>query len=262
MQLPSEARWGPCYGARVRPLLFLALLWAAPARAETPTPDPLTAVDPAPVVDAPIVEDTAHTLRAHEVKLGLLQSSYGLTDRLQLDSFLWLYLLSDVNLGLKYQVLNRPNLQLSAEVWGGAVAATLLAKALLYHWGVQGCASVPLAEGLTLHLVGGFRSFRLVPLARGVLFDGRVAWPTAKAELEYDLTRKHLLFLTLGTPLSWLAAINSGAHEFEATGFWSLTAGYQLRHKALNVRLDLGYGPSLFGRGLTGSVDLYLRFGG
>lgn len=241
----------------MRLLLCLALLWAAPARAEPPAPAaPAVAVDP-----GPIVEDTAHTLRAHELKLGLLQSSYGLTDRLQLDAFLWLYLLSDVNVGLKYQLLGRENLQLSVEAWGGAVAATLLLKALVFNWGAQGCASVPLADDLTLHLVGGFRSWRLAPLARGVLFDGRVAWPTAKAELEYDLTRQHLLFLTLGTPLSWLAALDAGQHEFAATGFWALTAGYQLRYRALNLRADLGYGPSLFGRGLTGSLDAYLRFG-
>ena len=242
-------------GLLLAPVALLALLLAGipcAARAD---------VD----ADHPLLDSTGYTLRAHEVQLGVLQSSFGVTDRLQLDSFLLADLVTFINLGAKLNVVRAPNLAVAVEAWGGVLPAALLLSSVLYDWGVQADASVPLVDALTLHVSAGYRYWRFSGLgfvAGTPPFDGRVAWPSVQAELEYDLTPIHILFLTAGTPTAWQTAVNSGVHDFDATDFWSVTVGYQLSYKIFNLRLNAGYGPGLLGRGLVGSADLYFRFGG
>lgn len=240
-------------GSLLRLLVCLGALAATPARAE---------VDDAHLV----IEETAQTLHRYEVKLGLLESAVGLTERLQLQSQLFLTLLSYVNLGAKYQLVAAPNFSLAVEGWGGGVGIALLGGTAMFHVGTQLLSSFRLTETLKLHPLIGIRYWRLAPLpgteAGSLLFNGRIAWPTAKAALEWDVTPNHILWLTAGTPASWLAASERTSHAFDATSFWSLLVGYQVSWKWLNARLDLGYGAGLLGRGLTGSLDVYVRFNG
>ena len=213
--------------------------------------------------DHPLIEDTGYILRPKQLKVGLFQSSYGLTDRIQLDSLLWLNLITYFNLGAKVKVIEDKNLAVAVEAWAGTLAAALLTGAAIFNLGTQVDATVPLVDKLKLHLVAGFRYWKISTLPgidQALLPSGRIYWPTLKGSVEYDITERHLLFLTLGSPTSWSAGIGNGGHEFDATAVWAITAGYQLSYKWLNLRLDLGYGPSLFGRGVVAGLDTYFRF--
>jgi hypothetical protein len=213
--------------------------------------------------DHPLIEDTGYTLKRHEFKVGLFESSFGITDRLQIDSYLFADLVTFLNLGFKYKFLDLPNLAVAGEVWGGVLGIAVIGGIGFFDWGAQVDATVPLTERLNLNLSTGYRYWRFAEVAGlggALLIDGRVSWPSVKAELQYGVTSNHIVFLTVGTQTAWQASVGgSGNQEFDATNFWSLTAGYQLSYKWFNGRIDLGYGPSILGRGITGDFDLYFR---
>lgn len=237
---------------RLRPALATFLLLAAgAAQAE---------VD----ADHRLVEDSGYTLRKKEWKVGIYECAYGVTDRLQLESAVFGDLATFLNFGGKYMFIDEPQLAMAASAWGGFFALGLVGQAAIFDFGGQLDATVPLAEKLFLHMTLGGKYWRLAAFdlagSSGLLFDGRIAWLTAKTQLEWDFRPAHVFFVNVGTPTSWMAAIGQGSHEFDALDFWQATVGYQLSKGPLNARIDLGYGPSAFSRGLAGGIDVYLRF--
>jgi hypothetical protein len=206
-----------------------------------------------------IVEDTAFTLRAGEIKLGVLESSYGLTDRVQLDTVLLGDAFTLLNAGVKVTVLNEPALALALHAAGGRLLAIPGNHFWTFSAGFD--ASMPLGEALWLHVSGGghvwgYRGDEIDdPLARSL----RLAWLSVQAQVEWDFTPQHVFFVTAGTPTSWLAAGTLGSQDFDALDFARYTVGWQLSLQRFNFRVDAGYGPSIKGRGLTGSLDFYWR---
>ena len=211
--------------------------------------------------EAPIVEGTAHTLRQGEWKLGIGTSSVGVTDRLQIDSALLLDL-AILNAGLKYKLVDAPQLALSLNAFGGGSVVLLAANTALYYAGARLDASMPLGEKLSLNLTGGWNFWHVSLLAGDVGFlpVGELHWLSVRAGLQYVLTPRHIFFLDAGTPTSWIAAMGAGTHAFDATDFWQATVGYQFSRGIWNVRFDVGWGPSIFGRGPIAGFDFYVRF--
>lgn len=212
--------------------------------------------------DQPLVEDSGHTLNKGEWKLGITTSSYGITDRLQLDSALLLDLVI-LNAGLKYKLVDAPNLALSASAFAGGSAILLALKVGLAFGGVRLDASMPLTETISLNLAGSWQAWLVSAVGdteSPLLRSGRLSWFHARAGLQWVYTPRHIFFLSLATPTSWVAALGRGSNDFDATDFWAAMVGYQLSAGIVNVRLDLGYGPSLLGRGPTAALDFYVRF--
>lgn len=229
-------------------LLVLIAFIAAPAAAEVTR-------------ESPLVEDTGHTLSKGEWKLGITTSSYGITDRLQVDS--WLLLdLAVLNAGLKYKIVDAPNLALSANIWAGGSAVLLLAKIGLVYGGAKLDATMPLADELALNLTGGWQMWQVssVGEASSLLSTGRLSWFTVKAGLQWVYSPTHIFFVSVGTPTSWIATLGGGTQDFDALDFTTGLVGYQFSKGVFNVRLDVGWGPSLLGRGPTAAFDLYFRF--
>lgn len=236
---------------RVGGLALLVLLTALPARAEVTR-------------DAPIVEESAYTLRQGEWKLGLVTSSYGITDRLQVDSALLLDL-AVLNAGLKYKLVDAPNFALSGTVFAGGSGLTLVGGLALAWGGLRADASFPLSERLALNLEGSWQLWYANVFNEELhkklgLGAGRVSWFHFKGALEYVFRPRHVFFLTVASPTSWTLAIDRGGSDFDALDFAQATVGYQFSPGIFNVRLDLGVGPSLYGFGPTASLDLYWRF--
>ncbi len=211
--------------------------------------------------EAPLVEDSAHTLRQGEWKLGIGTSSYGITDRLQLDSALLLDL-TVLNAGLKYKLVDSPQLALSLNAFGGGSVLMLALQSALFYAGARVDASMPLGEKLSLNLTGGWNFWHSSTFGdiAALLPAGRLQWFSLRAGLQYAHQPRHIFFLNAGTPTAWMMAMGAGSHAFDATDFWQAMAGYQYSRGIWNVRLDLGWGPSLFGRGPTAGFDFYVRF--
>lgn len=211
--------------------------------------------------EQPLVEDSGYTLNKGEWKLGINTSSYGITDRLQLDSALLLDLVI-LNAGLKYQLVDAPNLALSASAFAGGSAILLALRVGVAYGGVRLDASMPLSETLSLNLAGSWQAWVITGVGEDValLRSGRLSWFHARAGLQWVFTPRHIFFLTLATPTSWVAALGRGSNEFDAADFWAAMVGYQLSFGIVNLRLDVGYGPSLLGRGPTAALDFYVRF--
>ncbi len=211
--------------------------------------------------DSRLVENTGFTLQRRETKVGLVISGYGITDRLEINAAMFPMLLTYFNLGLKYGVFRSEHAALAVEAYGGYLLAGPLLDAHLYHFGAQASFSAVLRPNLLWHNAVGWRAWNVALSALNQsLLSGRIALYSLRSELEWDVTRRHILFFTLETPTVWNAALLQGAHAFDATDFWAALVGYQYSAKVFNVRLNLGYGPSFFGRGPTGSLDLYARF--
>lgn len=227
--------------------ILLLSLAALPARADVTR-------------DQPLIEETGHTLNQGEWKLGIGTSSYGITDRLQVDSAL-LVDLGILNAGLKYKLVDAPNLALSLNAWGGGSTILLLANIGLFYAGARVDASMPLTEELSISLNGGWQMWQVssVGQASDLLAVGRLAWWHLEGILQWVVTPRHILFLSLGTPTSWIATMG-GTHDFDAFDFANGSVGYQLSYGVLNVRIDVGWGPSLLGRGPTAGLDFYVRF--
>lgn len=213
--------------------------------------------------ETPIVEETAWTLHQGTWKVGITTSSYGLTDRLQLDSALLLDVLIP-NAGLKYKFIDEPNLALSGTVFGGASALTLAAGFGLVYGGARLDASFPLSDRFALNLSGDYQLWYANFLSEQLrsstqIRSGRASWVHLKAALQFVFRPQHVFFLTVQSPTSWAVAVDRGGSDFDALDFAQATVGYQLSMGAFNVRLDLGVGPSLVGFGPTASLDLYFR---
>ncbi len=227
----------------------LALLFAfapSPARAEV-------------TAERKLVEHTGYTLRDGEWKIGLRESSWGLTDRLQLNSYL-LATLALLNLGAKYQLVDAPNLAVAAKAWGGVSALPLIIGAGGGGFGAGLDATFPLTDRLAFNAglewtFFGMRTLVDMPL----LESGRISYWTVRSHLHYLLSPRHTFFLSLSSPTSWYTALNDGAHDFDMLDFANGTVGYQYSAGIFNFRLNAGWGPSLFGRGPTVGLDLYLR---
>jgi hypothetical protein len=234
---------------RACPAFFVLLLIAVafPARSEV-------------TLEAPLVEDTAHTLNQGEWKLGIQTSSYGITDRLQLDSALLLDL-ALLNAGLKYKLVDAPQLTLSVNAFGGGSVLLLAVQSALFYGGARLDASMPLGPKLSLNLTGGWNLWQASTLgqAEEVLPSLRLHWFSLRAGLQYVHAPRHIFFLNAGTPTSWMAAMGPGSHDFDATDFWQALLGYQYSRGVWNIRFDVGWGASLFGRGPVAGLDFYVR---
>lgn len=212
--------------------------------------------------EAPIVDKTGYTLREGEWKIGLLTSSYGITDRLQVDSAL-LLTLAVQNAGLKYRLVDAPNLALSLNAYGGGSAASLFVASAVLFGGARVDASMPVHEQLSFNLSGGWQIWSVHALGMPALFpveNVRVSWFHLEGSVQYVYQPRHVFFVTMGTPTSWHTVFGPGAHDFDGIDFWQGAVGYQYSRGIANLRVDLGWGPSLLGRGPTASLDFYLRF--
>jgi hypothetical protein len=208
-----------------------------------------------------VLDGSGRTLLAGEWKLGLGISSYGVTDRLQVDTAMVL-LPAYLNAGVKYRLVDAPSLSLSGNLYAGASLPLLLVKVGGYFAGARLEATLPLHQRLWLNLGGGYQHWGMEPLGAEAVSLGisGLGWLTATASLEYQLRPEHTFLLTLGSPTSWRASTARGLHDFDALDFWQATVGYHLSRGVWNLRLDAGYGPGLLGRGLVVGGDLYLRF--
>jgi hypothetical protein len=230
-------------------LLALALvLPPATARAEV-------------TADKPLVEQTGHTLRQGEWKVGIRESSYGLTDRLQLNSYL-LAMLAGLNVGLKYKVVDAPNLALSTRVHAGASVLSLLVGTAAFYGAAGLDATFPMGDRVAFSAGLGWTVFHTRPVTdEALLGNGRLSYFTIRSSLQWVMRPRHVFFLDLTSPTSWYTAVDGHGHDFDMLDFANGTVGYQFSHGMANLRLNLGWGPSLFGRGPTASLDFYLRFG-
>ncbi|MBX5483992.1 MAG: hypothetical protein IRZ16_19380 [Myxococcaceae bacterium] len=214
--------------------------------------------------EAPRVEDTGYTLQKGHWKIGIRTSSYGITDRLQVDSALLLDFVV-LNVGLKYRLVDAPNLSVSATAWGGFAPIVLLLRGNLMGGTLGLDASMPVAERVAIHLsanwnVWAFSSFN-PELTIGNARSGRFSWFGLRATGEYVFQPRHAFFLMVGTPTSWVLGIGDTAHDFDALTSAEVMAGYQYSPGGFNVRVDLGVGPSLLtGIGPRLGVDFYYRF--
>lgn len=245
------------------PVLLLVLL-TSPAQAEVSARRRL-------------VEDTGFTLRQLEVKLGPGQSAIGLTDRLQLGTFVLANALTFLNGGLKYQLLQEEHLAVAIDVSAGRMLSNLLGFGQgTYEVGGTVASSVILRDNLLLHLVTELRWWALRRLSQGTfdlpLRPLNLFVPSLRATLEWVVTPNHVLFVMLGSPLAWTlgspvgvcfesaeeaSLCSSGAHAFDATYYASAMVGYQLSAGSFNLRLNGGFGPS---SGPVGGLDIYWRW--
>lgn len=215
--------------------------------------------------ETPLVEETGYTLREGEWKLGIGISSYGITDRLQINSALLLDLLL-LNAGLKFKLIDEANLALSVGAYGGSAALLLLFKVNLLFGGVRLDASLPVADRVAIHLSGKWEVLYLGSLAAApptgiTLATGRMSWFHLKAAAQYVWLPRHIFFFSIASPTSWVLAIGRTSHDFDAFNFAEAKVGYQLSKGSMNLRLDVGVGPSvLTGFGPVASVDGYFRF--
>lgn len=239
----------PLFWKTARVIACCAFLWGSAARADVSASERPT-------------EDTAFTLRAKEWKVGLVGSGYGVTDWLEVDSQLLLDLASFANAGLKARIYKDAGLAVAVEAFGGYLGLGQLTRYRAKAWDAGGKAelSVAVAPRVYLHLLVGAHSWAGSLDLGSAGYHGQLTWVDVKGQVEWDVTSRHLLFFTAQTPTGWIAQFGNLPETFDATDFWEVLAGYQLSLKHFNLRVDLGYGPSLLGRGLTGSLDAYFRF--
>ncbi len=207
-----------------------------------------------------IVEHTGYTLKAGEWKLGIRESSYGVTDRLQVNSYLLASALV-LNAGVKYQLVDAPNLAVAVRGYGGASLTSLLLRTQLLLGGAALDATFPLGDRLafsagTQWTIWSVRQQDALAVGENI----RLSWFTVRGGLQWVMQPRHVFFLELSSPTSWNTAIGAGAHDFDMLDFADGRVGYQYSRGIANLRLNLGWGPSLFGRGPTAGVDFYVRF--
>ncbi len=207
-----------------------------------------------------IVEHTGYTLKRGEWKLGIRESSYGVTDRLQVNSYLLATALI-VNAGAKYQLIDAPNLAVAVRGYAGASLTSLVLQTQLAMGGAGLDATFPLSDRLAFSGGAQWTVWYLRQAdALAVGTSTRLSWFTVRGGLQWVMAPRHVFFLELASPTSWNTWIDGGSHDFDMMDFADGRVGYQLSRGVANFRLNVGWGPSLFGRGPTAGIDFYVRF--